>query len=96
MCDALRFMNLLLTFFIDKPFINSIQLHFEIDKPFLHFIVLCPKVDGDLCGHFFLSLITLHLEDFDFFPNASLSTSIVDFNSEVFFSILTLCPYSCN
>ncbi len=68
MCDALRFMNLLLTFFIDKLFINSIQLHSKIDKHFLHFIVLYPEVDGDLCGHFFDPYITLHLEDFDFFP----------------------------
>jgi hypothetical protein len=43
MCDTLRFMNLLLTFFIDKLFINSIQLHSKIDKHFLHFLYCIQK-----------------------------------------------------
>jgi hypothetical protein len=46
-------MNLLLTFSIDKPLIDSIQLHPQIDKPFLHSIVLYSEVDGDLFRRLF-------------------------------------------
>jgi hypothetical protein len=67
MCDALRFMNLLLTFFIDKPFINSIQLHSKIDKPF-PFYCIVSRSRWWFVWHFFDLYITLHLEDFDFFP----------------------------
>jgi hypothetical protein len=59
-------------------------LHYETGKPPLHSILLHPEADGDLCGHFSNPYITLHLEDFDFFPNVFTSTFVVDVNNEVF------------
>ncbi len=65
-------------------------MHYEIGKPPFHSILLHPEADGDLCGHFSNPYITLHLEDFDFFPNVFTSTFVVDVNNEVF-SFVPIC-----
>ncbi len=62
-------------------------MHFATSKPPLHSTLLYVETDGDLCGHFSNPYITLHLEDFDFFPNAFTSTFVVDVNNEVVSSI---------
>ncbi len=61
-------------------------MHFEIGKPPFHSTLLHHEADGDLCGHFSNPYIILHLEDFDFFPNAFTFTFVVDVNNEVFSS----------
>jgi hypothetical protein len=48
---------------------------------------------GDSFGHFFNPYISLHLEDFDFFPNAFSIASIVIPCSEVF---IFVAPLTCD
>ncbi len=60
-------------------------MHLNINKLPFHSIVLHLEATSDSCGHFFNLYISLHLEDkFDFFPNASTSTFVVDPCNEVF------------
>jgi hypothetical protein len=59
-------------------------LHANTDKPLLHSIVLHLQIASDSYEHFFNPYINLHLEDFDFFPNASTCTFVVNFHSELF------------
>jgi len=67
-CSALNFMYIV-TFSIDKPHVDFVQLHHDTNKP-LRFIVHL-EATCNYCGHFFNLYINLHLEDFDFFTNAS-------------------------
>ncbi len=87
--------ELIVTFYIDKPHVDSTWLHANTNKPLLHFIVLHPEVTSDSCEHFFNPYISLHLEDFDFFPNASTCASIVDLHNEVFIFVPFSCAFSC-
>ncbi len=68
-------------------------MHLNTNKPPFHSILLHPKTIGDFCGHFFNPNINLHLENkFDFFPNASTFTSIVDPCKEGLILILVFFP----
>ncbi len=62
-------------------------MHSEIGKPPLHSTLLHPEANGDLWGHFSKPYITLHLEDFDFFPNVFTDTFVVDVNNDGFSSV---------
>ncbi len=69
-------------------------MHPNIDKPPFHFTILHLEVVGDFCGHFFNPYIKLHLDDkFDFFPNVSTSTYVVDPCNEVFIFVTSLVPH---
>jgi len=68
-------------------------LHLNIENPPFHYIVLHFETIGDSCGHFFNPYINLHLENkFDFFPNASTSTFVVDPYNEVFIHVVSPMP----
>jgi len=64
------------------------RLHANTNKPLLHSTILHLEVASDFCGYFFNPYINLHLEDFDFFPNASTCAFVVDLHSEVFIFVL--------
>jgi len=56
---------------INKPLPNSVRFH--------------PKVDINVFGHLFNLYISLHMEEFDIFPNASTSDFIYHHTCEVMF-----------
>jgi hypothetical protein len=75
----------------DNIYLKCLEIHnFFINKSPLHSTLLHPDANGDLCGHFSNLYVTLHLEDFDFFPNAFTFTFVVDVNNEVFSSVPTI------
>jgi hypothetical protein len=74
----------IVTFSINKPHVDSTWLHANTDKPFFHSIVLHLEVASNFCEHFFNHYMSLHLEDFDFFLNASTCAFVVDLHIKVF------------
>jgi hypothetical protein len=82
----------IVTFSIDKPHVDSTWLHASTNKLLLHSIILHLEVASDSCEHFFNPYINLHLENFDFFHNASTCASVVDFHNEVFIFLPSHVP----